>query len=177
MERDAYEARLIADICDPVPVGQELAVMQALIRAKGLARHEYLVERTWPNPDRAPEDELKVLKVHISHLRKRLRPPARIKNIFREGYVLLGVPGIERPQLPEQVRIRPTYSESILLRSLLDGQVHSVYSLKADLYEWRDTDRDNKIIEVFLCKLRRKLTPGWQIQNVWGRGWKLVRTH
>jgi two-component system, cell cycle response regulator CtrA len=37
-----------------------------------------------------------------------------------------------------------------------------------------DDDREVKIVDVFVCKLRKKLEPfGWRIETVWGRGYAI----
>lgn len=48
--------------------------------------------------------------------------------------------------------------------------------LLSALYGYSDDTPEEKIIDVFLCQLRRKLPEGIQIQTVWGQGVTLVAT-
>lgn len=55
------------------------------------------------------------------------------------------------------------------------GGVVSKTSLMAALYPLEADEAEIKIIDVFVCKLRRKLAPlGVEIGTAWGRGYRLV---
>lgn len=170
-----YEQALIRHITTSPPTPAQNLILRALVEHDGRISYEDLASYVYSNPDTAPQNELSVLKVHVCLLRQKLRPPVRIKAIWGEGYVLLGVAGIEpREQMP--VCKRPSRSERTILRSLLDGRLHSQWALYCDLYEWRgDHATQGEIIKVFISKLRKKLLPGWEIQNTRGRGWTLVK--
>lgn len=55
------------------------------------------------------------------------------------------------------------------------GNAVSRQSLLAALYPIEADEADIKIIDVFVCKLRRKLKPlGLEIGTAWGRGYRFV---
>lgn len=48
-------------------------------------------------------------------------------------------------------------------------------ALLAALYQLRSDEPEIKIIDVWICKLRKKLKPlGVNIETVWGRGYRLL---
>lgn len=48
-------------------------------------------------------------------------------------------------------------------------------ALLAALYQLRNEEPEIKIIDVFVCRLRKKLKPlGVNIDTVWGRGYRLL---
>lgn len=58
-------------------------------------------------------------------------------------------------------------------------RVVSKETLHSLLYDMRGGDDDpmEKIIDVFICKLRKKLKPlGIVIETVWARGWRITTT-
>lgn len=56
-------------------------------------------------------------------------------------------------------------------------RVRSKEQLMADLYWSENEDPEIKIIDVWICKLRKKLQPlGVVIETIWGRGYRLVST-
>lgn len=73
-----------------------------------------------------------------------------------------------------------TGTEFMLFRFLLDkaGRIAS----KEVIFEWfyqlaaeDDVPSDMKLVDVYVCKLRKKLIPlGLAIATVWGRGYRLV---
>ncbi|WP_054310002.1 helix-turn-helix domain-containing protein [Mesorhizobium sp. 1M-11] len=71
-----------------------------------------------------------------------------------------------------------TWQEHALLEILVAAkhQVRSREQLLDRIYSLRPNDPPEiKIIDVFICHIRRKLKPlGVQIQNVWGRGYRLL---
>lgn len=55
------------------------------------------------------------------------------------------------------------------------GAVLTKERLLANLYVHEADEAEIKIIDVFICKLRKKLSPlGVEIATVWGRGYRLV---
>lgn len=55
------------------------------------------------------------------------------------------------------------------------GKVLSKEALLANLYVHEADEAEIKIIDVFVCKLRKKLQPlGVEIGTAWGRGYRLV---
>jgi DNA-binding response OmpR family regulator len=56
-------------------------------------------------------------------------------------------------------------------------RIRTKEQLLSDLYRIGDEEPLIKIIDVFVCKLRRKLQPlGVEIETAWGRGYRLVPT-
>ena len=70
-----------------------------------------------------------------------------------------------------------TASEQIVLGTLLQRRRASKDTLYQALYAHRalgDDDVEPKIVDVFVCKLRRKLKPfGIEIMTVWGHGYEI----
>lgn len=67
-----------------------------------------------------------------------------------------------------------TFSESAVFRVLLKRDLATKDSIMAALYSDRVNPPDVKIIDQFLCKMRRKLKRhGVEIQTRWGEGWSL----
>ena len=55
------------------------------------------------------------------------------------------------------------------------GNVVSRQSLMAGLYPIEADEADIKIVDVFICKLRKKLKPlGLEIGTAWGRGYRFI---
>lgn len=68
-----------------------------------------------------------------------------------------------------------TRSESVVLGLLLRRDIVSRDQMHAVLYAGRD-DVGQKIFDVFVCKLRRKLAPlGIEVETVWGIGWRIAK--
>lgn len=56
------------------------------------------------------------------------------------------------------------------------GGLVSRERLLSNLYLVEADEADIKIIDVFVCKIRKKLRPlGVEISTAWGRGYRLVR--
>lgn len=69
-----------------------------------------------------------------------------------------------------------TASEQRVFAHLTTRDVCTKASLVTALYSTRvDVEPGPKIVDVFVCKMRKKLTPhGVQIETVWGQGYSLV---
>lgn len=70
-----------------------------------------------------------------------------------------------------------TYTEHRIAWALyrVRENVCSKVAIYADLYDERDESPDPKIIDVIVCRLRKKfLRYGVQIKTVWGRGYKFT---
>ncbi|WP_315920392.1 winged helix-turn-helix domain-containing protein [Mesorhizobium sp. SP-1A] len=71
-----------------------------------------------------------------------------------------------------------TQQEHAVLTALqmASPRIRSREQLLADLYQLRcDEEPEIKIIDVWVCKLRKKLKPlGINIDTVWGRGYRLL---
>lgn len=67
-----------------------------------------------------------------------------------------------------------TVKEALLLGALLRRPACSKEAIMAALYDGRDQP-EIKIVDVFVCKMRRKLTPfGITIETRWGQGYALT---
>jgi two-component system, cell cycle response regulator CtrA len=78
--------------------------------------------------------------------------------------------------MPVPVEWRLTGSEARVFGVLVNKPVATKEAILTALYWDRATDEepDQKIIDVFVCKLRKKLAPfGVEIATLWGRGWTL----
>lgn len=64
----------------------------------------------------------------------------------------------------------------LILRSSL-GIVVAKEAIVRRLYHGRSLDEypDTKIVDVFVCKMRKKLGDRYEIQTAWGEGYRLVR--
>jgi two-component system cell cycle response regulator CtrA len=72
-----------------------------------------------------------------------------------------------------------THQESICLGVLLKNQYPRKSTFMAALYsDQLDDQAEEKIVDVFLCKLRKKIKPyGIEIETVWGQGYKMAEAH
>jgi DNA-binding response OmpR family regulator len=79
---------------------------------------------------------------------------------------------------PAPVEWGLTYQEARLVGCLLQRPVATKDALMATLYrnDGRE-EADIKIIDVFICKARKKLAPfGIEIRTVWGQGYMIDET-
>jgi DNA-binding response OmpR family regulator len=70
-----------------------------------------------------------------------------------------------------------TVQENAIFASLhaAKGRLRTKEQLLSDGYWQADEEPEIKIIDVWVCKLRKKLRPlGVNIETVWGRGYRLV---
>lgn len=87
---------------------------------------------------------------------------------------------LEQVLVPDSITVpvewRLTSSEARLFAFLTTRDVASKSAIMQALYSDRaDEDPEIKIIDVFVCKLRRKVKPfGVKIETVWGRGYSLI---
>jgi DNA-binding response OmpR family regulator len=73
-----------------------------------------------------------------------------------------------------RVRLTPMEMEFFSFLCKRHGRVVSRGSAMQYLYQLRDDEPSEKIIDVMLCKVRRKLQPlGVVIRTSWGYGWAL----
>lgn len=79
-----------------------------------------------------------------------------------------------RGDAPMPIQFSLTGKEAALLGALMQGTIVSKESCLHFIYQGRD-EPELKIIDVFVCKLRRKLKPfGITIDTAWGRGYALA---
>ena len=75
--------------------------------------------------------------------------------------------------MPSWVPHLTTKMEALLV-ALSDGRLHSKSSLMDVLYDHEADAPDDKIIDVFVCKLRRALKGRITIKTEWGRGYRML---
>lgn len=86
---------------------------------------------------------------------------------------------LEDALVPDAVTVpiewRLTSSEARLFAFLTTREVATKAAIMQALYSDRpDEDPEIKIVDVFICKLRKKVVPfGVDIETVWGRGYTL----
>lgn len=72
------------------------------------------------------------------------------------------------------VEWRLTGSEATVFGCLVNRPIATKEAILTTLYSDRDEEAEIKIIDVFVCKLRKKLAPfGITIETIWGRGYRL----
>ena len=70
-----------------------------------------------------------------------------------------------------------TRHEFEVFEALREGRVLSQQQLIARIYWQADEEPDAKIIDVYVCKIRKRLKPlGVEIQTIWGKGYRLLPT-
>jgi DNA-binding response OmpR family regulator len=75
---------------------------------------------------------------------------------------------------------RLTRSEANLFAVLFSQGEQGRIATKEFLYEalyWHvgeNAEPTTRILDVYVCKIRKKLPPGVKIETVWGRGWRLA---
>lgn len=79
--------------------------------------------------------------------------------------------------LPREWRL--TAQEARVFGVLANREVATKEAVMVGLYSDRpDEDVAIKIVDVYVCKLRKKLTPfGIKIETIWGRGYSLASEH
>lgn len=69
-----------------------------------------------------------------------------------------------------------TGQESRVFGVLVNRELASKEAVMVSLYGDKPDAAMEKIVDVYICKIRKKLKPfGIDIQTVWGRGWVLPR--
>ncbi|MGR6465420.1 winged helix-turn-helix domain-containing protein [Rhizobium sp. PAMB 3182] len=83
---------------------------------------------------------------------------------------------IEGEQLSFRADLGFTKTETDLLRVLVRrcGKVVSADSIMTLVYGNDSEPPSEKVIDVYICKLRKKLPPSVQIKTLWGQGWRLT---
>lgn len=76
-----------------------------------------------------------------------------------------------------RLAFRLTPSQAVILAALRSraGRVVSRWALFSALYAGREEPEDGKIMDVFMCAVRKRLPPG-SIAASWGEGWALTAT-
>lgn len=74
------------------------------------------------------------------------------------------------------VEYQLTANEARVFAHLASRDVGTKQSIMMALYSDRSEEPEIKIVDVFVCKLRRKLRPfGVHIETIWGQGYRLAR--
>ena len=95
---------------------------------------------------------------------------AELEERIRQLTALLAPPGVQAPR-----EWRLTNSEHTVFQVLVARPVATKEMILAALYWDKGLEEPElKIIDVFICKLRKKLSQhGVAIATVWGRGWSM----
>ena len=108
------------------------------------------------------EDRLRVLEATLEAEREKVRALERL--LVADTLPMLGV-GL-------------TGKETAILRALYTAPAETVVSkerLIAAVYALTDDLPEPKIVDVFICKIRKKIRPiGLEIETVWGDGHRLT---
>lgn len=69
-----------------------------------------------------------------------------------------------------------THMETVILSVLFTakGRVAHRWWLHEQVYPDVSRSKDTKVIDVVICKMRKRLPPDLKIENIWGRGYRLV---
>lgn len=87
---------------------------------------------------------------------------------------------LEDALMPASVHVpleyRLTSREARVFAHLASRDFGTRQSIMMALYSDRLEEPEPKIVDVFVCKMRRKLQPfGVRIETIWGQGWRLAR--
>ncbi|ANM12075.1 winged helix-turn-helix domain-containing protein [Rhizobium sp. N324] len=78
--------------------------------------------------------------------------------------------------IPVPVEYQLTANEARVYAHLASRDFGTRQSIMTALYSDRLEEPEMKIVDVFVCKMRRKLKPfGVRIETVWGQGYRLAR--
>lgn len=87
---------------------------------------------------------------------------------------------LEEALMPSSVIVPIEYQltaqEARVYAHLASRELATRQSIMMALYSDRSEEPELKIVDVFVCKMRRKLRPfGVRIETIWGQGYRLVR--
>lgn len=94
--------------------------------------------------------------------------------LLRERVASLEAVLVETSPLPIEWRL--TMQETRVFGVLVNRELATKEAIMAGLYFDRGADEvaEPKIVDVFVCKMRRKLRPfGVEVQTIWGQGYAL----
>lgn len=113
------------------------------------------------------------MQTEVRRARERIRQLVELNESLREQ--IRAQRECFAPLMVFPMEWRLTRNETIVLSTLLARDVASRENLKAVLYPAHVRDEmGDKIIDVYICKLRRKLRPfGIKIYTRWAMGWHL----
>jgi two-component system cell cycle response regulator CtrA len=131
-----------------VEVGERLHVIDGQHTAIGAVTHGGI------------DDLLQIQRHRIGQLEERIRQ-------------------LEEALMPASVRIPIEYgltaTEARVFSHLASREFGTRQSIMLALYSDRIEEPEEKIVDVFVCKLRRKLNRfGVRIETIWGQGWRLA---
>ncbi len=85
--------------------------------------------------------------------------------------------GLQQTEMVAPIEWQLTMSEARVISLLLTRDVATKEAILHALYSDRPEEPPEiKIVDVFICKARKKLAPfGIEIETVWGRGYRIPR--
>lgn len=105
-------------------------------------------------------------------VQRRLEALEAENNLLHEKVAMLQELLVGSYRCPVEWRL--TGQEERVFGCLLHREEASKDQIMAALYANRIDDADIKIVDVFICKIRKKLKPfEIQIHTIWGRGYRL----
>lgn len=148
----------------PILVISSLPAVEDKVRAFGFGADEYMVK-----------------PVHRDELVARILAVVRRDRGMADPHISVGNMTLTMGAFVEVAgdRVHLTRMQMILLEALTlnIGRTCSRESLMQHLYGGADDEPDEKVLDAFMCHLRRKLRlAGWaggQIKTVWGLGWTI----
>jgi two-component system cell cycle response regulator CtrA len=155
----------LAKIETPVLVLSGNAVVEAKINALGLGAHDYMTKPFH-------KDEL------VARLRAIVRRfKGHAQSVITTGNLTVNLDSKTVEADGSRVHLTGKEYEMLELLSLRKGTTLSKEMFLNHLYGSVDTEPELKIIDVFICKLRKKLSVACNgerhIETVWGRGYVL----
>lgn len=111
---------------------------------------------------------------------REIQQAARIRQLLDQNEQLRDqIAVLQETVLPETLPdtlVGLTRSESVVLGLLARRAFASKAQIYAALYAGKGEDRDPKVVDVFICKIRRALeNTGIEIETVWGEGYRIVK--
>lgn len=107
------------------------------------------------------------------NLERRVQELKERNEVLQETVHRLRQAMIETRPLPRKWRLTP--SEEDILGVMVNREVATYDAMLTVLYSAKGRpEAAQKILQVFICRLRKKLEPfGVKIHTFWGRGWSL----
>lgn len=92
--------------------------------------------------------------------------------LLRERIAVLESELMETRSLPIEWRLTP--QECRVFGVLVNRELATKSAIMTALYHDRADEAEEKIVDVFICKMRKKITPfDIEIRTVWGQGYSL----
>ena len=166
---DVLKALRLAKVEAPVLILSGNGVVEAKVKALGFGAADYMTKPFH-------KDEL-VARIHAVVRRSK----GHSQSVITTGKLTVNLD--EKTVEVDGASVHLTGKEYQILEllSLRKGTTLTKEMFLNHLYGGMDDDPDAKIIDVFMCKLRKKLAVAWDgvhcIETVWGRGYVLRDSH